>query len=111
MSEGCWWRRREPVGPRRALPRLKSDRSGGDRSGGDRSGGDRGSSQRGERPQLSPKIPALKPISANGSGPGGRVEIGDIRAKLGEIRGEVDSTTEKAKPLATYGAIAGVVVA
>ncbi len=59
---------------------------------------------------MSPKIPALKPIAVNGSGPGGRVEMSDIRAKLGEISGEVDSTTEKAKPMATYAAVAGVVV-
>lgn len=59
---------------------------------------------------MSPKIPALKPIAANGSGPGGRVEMSDIRAKLGEIGGEVDSTTEKAKPIVTYAAVAGVLV-
>lgn len=59
---------------------------------------------------MSPKIPVLKPIAANGSGPGGRVEMSDIRAKLGEIGGEVDSTTDKVKPIATYAAVAGVVV-
>jgi hypothetical protein len=59
---------------------------------------------------LSPKIPALKPAPAKGSGPGGRVEMADIRAKLGEIRGDVDETTEKAKPYALYAAVAGVVV-
>lgn len=45
-----------------------------------------------------------------GSGPDGRVEIGDIRAKLGEIRGEVDSGAEKARPLLTYAAVAAVVL-
>jgi hypothetical protein len=59
---------------------------------------------------LSPKIPGLQPIAAKGSGPDGRVEIGDIRAKLGEIRGDIDETAEKAKPYATYAAVAGVVV-
>ncbi|MCU4184651.1 hypothetical protein K6U06_09795 [Acidiferrimicrobium sp. IK] len=44
-----------------------------------------------------------------GSGPGGRVEIGDIRAKLGELAGEVDDTTAKAKPIMTYVAVGGAV--
>jgi hypothetical protein len=47
--------------------------------------------------------------SARGSGPDGRVELSDIRSKLGEIRGEVDETTEKAKPIALYAAVGGVV--
>jgi hypothetical protein len=59
---------------------------------------------------VSPKIPGLKPAAVSGSGPGGKVEIGDIRAKLGEIRGEVDETTEKAKPIALYAAVGGVVL-
>jgi hypothetical protein len=45
-----------------------------------------------------------------GSGPGGRVEIGDIRAKLTEIRGEVDETTDSVRPYATYAAVAGAVL-
>ena len=45
-----------------------------------------------------------------GSGPGGRVELSDLNAKLNQIRGEVDDTTEAAKPLLTYAAIAGVVL-
>lgn len=45
-----------------------------------------------------------------GSGPGGRVEIEDIRGKLNEIRGDIDDTTERAKPVALYGAVAGVVL-
>lgn len=45
-----------------------------------------------------------------GSGPGGRVEMTDIRAKLEELRGGVDETTTSAKPVATYAAVAGVVV-
>lgn len=45
-----------------------------------------------------------------GSGPGGRVEIDDIRAKLGEIRGEVDDTTDKARPILTYAAVGVAVV-
>jgi hypothetical protein len=59
---------------------------------------------------MSPKLPSLSRTTAQGSGPNGRVEISDIRAKLGEIRGEVDSTTERAKPLGMYAAVAGVVV-
>jgi hypothetical protein len=60
---------------------------------------------------VSPSIPGLKPVPARGSGPGGRVEISDIRQKLEEIRGDIDETTEKAKPIATYAAVAGVIVA
>lgn len=44
-----------------------------------------------------------------GSGPGGRVELGDIRAKLNEIRGDVDDTTQSARPYLTYAAVAGAV--
>ncbi|MGH9094277.1 MAG: hypothetical protein ACRDXE_03870 [Acidimicrobiales bacterium] len=46
----------------------------------------------------------------HGSGPGGRVEIGDIRGKLGEIRGDISDTAESARPMVTYAAVAGVVV-
>jgi hypothetical protein len=45
-----------------------------------------------------------------GTGPGGRVEIGDIRAKLEQLRGDVDETAAAARPVATYAAVAGVVV-
>jgi hypothetical protein len=45
-----------------------------------------------------------------GSGPGGRIDISDIRAKLGELAGEVDDTTEKARPILTYAAVGGAVV-
>ncbi|HLH47511.1 MAG TPA: hypothetical protein VKV25_10145 [Acidimicrobiales bacterium] len=44
-----------------------------------------------------------------GSGPGGRVEITDVRAKLEELRGEVDETTETVRPYLTYAAVAGAV--
>lgn len=47
---------------------------------------------------------------AKGTGPGGRVELSDLTAKLNQIRGEVDDTTEAAKPLLTYAAVAGVVL-
>ena len=57
-----------------------------------------------ERP-VSLKIPGVKLVPVAGSGPGGKVEITDIRAKLGEIRGEVDETAEKAKPIAWYAAV------
>jgi pyruvate/2-oxoglutarate dehydrogenase complex dihydrolipoamide acyltransferase (E2) component len=62
---------------------------------------------------MSPKSPKSKDSASSdvgGSGPDGRVEITDIRAKLSEIRGEVDATADQAKPLATYAAVAGVVV-
>jgi hypothetical protein len=60
---------------------------------------------------LSPKLPSTKTGSVPGSGPGGRVEIGDIRAKLVEIRGEADEKLDKAKPLALYAAIGGALLA
>jgi hypothetical protein len=57
------------------------------------------------------RIPGLSPTTpSNGSGPGGKVEIGDIRAKLQEIRGEVDDTVETAKPYGTMAAVAGVLI-
>ena len=56
---------------------------------------------------MSPSIPSLKSVPAAGTGPDGKVEIGDIRAKLSEIRGEVDETTAKAKPIALYAAVGG----
>jgi NaMN:DMB phosphoribosyltransferase len=59
---------------------------------------------------VSLKIPGLKPAQVAGSGPGGKVELSDIRAKLGEIRGEVDETAEKAKPVVMYAAVGGVVL-
>ncbi len=45
-----------------------------------------------------------------GSGPGGRVELSDLTAKLNQIRGEVDDTTDAAKPLLTYAGVAGVIL-
>ncbi len=45
-----------------------------------------------------------------GSGPGGRIELADIRGKLEEIRGEVDETTDSVRPYLTYAAVAGAVV-
>jgi hypothetical protein len=57
---------------------------------------------------MSLSLPVLKPIPV--STPNGRVEIGDIRSKLEEIRGEVNETTEQAKPALTYAAVVGVVV-
>ena len=59
---------------------------------------------------MSPKLPAIKPAAVTGSGPGGRVEIGDIRNKLGEIRGEVDEATDNAKPYVLYAAVGGAIV-
>jgi hypothetical protein len=45
-----------------------------------------------------------------GSGPGGRIELSDIRGKLEDIRGEVDDTTDSVRPYLTYAAVAGAVV-
>jgi pyruvate/2-oxoglutarate dehydrogenase complex dihydrolipoamide acyltransferase (E2) component len=58
---------------------------------------------------VSPKIPSAKD-APKGSGPGGRIEITDIRSKLGEIQGEVDDTTEGAKSIAPYAAAGGVLL-
>jgi hypothetical protein len=55
------------------------------------------------------KKSSAPPAPATGSGPDGRIEIDDIKAKLGEIRGEVDSGTDRARPLATYVAVGAVV--
>lgn len=52
--------------------------------------------------------PPTPPVT--GSGPGGKVELGDIRNKLTELRGDVDHATESAKPYLTYAAVAGAVV-
>jgi hypothetical protein len=62
-----------------------------------------------------PRIPGLtpartKPVTIQGSGPRGRIQISDIRGKLGEIRGEVDETAERARPVATYVAVGGVIL-
>jgi hypothetical protein len=48
--------------------------------------------------------------SVRGSGPGGRVEIADIRHKLEEIRGDADETVERSKSLRVAGSVAGIVV-
>ena len=52
----------------------------------------------------------IKPRYVPGSGPDGRVEISDLRAKLGEIQGEVDDTTETARPYFAMAAVGGVVL-
>lgn len=59
---------------------------------------------------MSPKIPGIKAVPVRGTGPDGKIEITDIRAKLGEIRGDIDETTESVKPMLTYAAVAGAVV-
>lgn len=56
------------------------------------------------------KAPGFKAVPVTGTGPRGNVQITDIRAKLGEIRGEVDETVEEARPLAVYAAVGGVIV-
>jgi hypothetical protein len=55
---------------------------------------------------MSPRVPS-GPV---GTGPGGRIEITDIQAKLEEIRGDTTETVERSKPVAVIGAVAGVVV-
>jgi hypothetical protein len=57
---------------------------------------------------MSLNLPVLKPIPV--TTPNGRVAMTDIRSKLEEIRGEVNETTEQAKPTLTYAAVVGVVV-
>jgi hypothetical protein len=44
-----------------------------------------------------------------GSGPDGAIELGDIRSKLGEIRGDIDDVADTAKPYLTYAAVAGAI--
>jgi hypothetical protein len=56
---------------------------------------------------MRPKLPATQPA---GSGPGGRIEITDIQAKLEEIRGDTTEVAERNMPVAVIGAFAGVVV-
>lgn len=56
------------------------------------------------------KVPGFKTVPVTGTGPRGNIQITDIRAKLGEIRGEVDETVEEARPLAVYAAVGGVIV-
>jgi hypothetical protein len=58
---------------------------------------------------MSPKDKKGSSGPVRGSGPDGKVEIGDIRAKLGEIRGDIDQATEDAKPYLVYAAVAGAV--
>jgi hypothetical protein len=57
---------------------------------------------------MSLNLPVLKPIPV--STRNGRVEMSDIRSKLEEIRGEVNETTEQAKPTLTYAIIVAVLV-
>ncbi len=57
-----------------------------------------------------PRLPAVSTSGVKGSGPGGRVELVDLRSKLEEVRGEVDERAEEAKPVALVAGIAGVVV-
>jgi hypothetical protein len=60
---------------------------------------------------LSPRKSSGKGTAAPaGSGPGGRVQITDIRSKLEEIRGDADQTVEKARPVALIAGIAGGVL-
>ena len=56
------------------------------------------------------KIPGLKPGEVVGSGPGGRVDIEDIHAKLVEIRGDVDEAVDRAKPVGLYVAVGGALL-
>ena len=47
------------------------------------------------------KLPGVKLVPVSRQRPGGRVELADIQAKLGEIQGEVDETAERNKPVAS----------
>jgi len=54
------------------------------------------------------KAKAKQPsLPVTGSGPDGRVELGDIRSKLIDLRGDVDQATQSAKPFLTYAAVGG----
>ncbi|HET9077787.1 MAG TPA: hypothetical protein VFN68_12715 [Acidimicrobiales bacterium] len=59
---------------------------------------------------MSPKRISLKPTTPKGMVPGQKVEIGDIRHKLEEIRGDADETATAAKPYAMMAAVGGAVV-
>jgi hypothetical protein len=59
---------------------------------------------------MSPKDKSSSGGPIKGSGPDGKVELGDIRDKLGEIRGDIDKATDDAKPYLMYAAVAGAVV-
>ncbi len=56
---------------------------------------------------MSSKLPARQ---VTGSGPGGRIDIRDIRSKLEAIRGDADETVERNKPVGVMVAVAGVVL-
>lgn len=45
-----------------------------------------------------------------GSGPGGRIEISDIKSKLEEIKGDAGETVERSRSIAVAAAVAGAVV-
>ena len=48
--------------------------------------------------------------AVEGSGPGGRIEIADIRAKLEEIQGETTEAVDRSKSMVVAGAVAGAVL-
>jgi pyruvate/2-oxoglutarate dehydrogenase complex dihydrolipoamide acyltransferase (E2) component len=58
-------------------------------------------------PKLRPKRTS-GPIA--GTGPGGRIEPGDIEAKLQAIQGDANETAERAKPTIAAAAVGGVVL-
>jgi hypothetical protein len=49
-----------------------------------------------------------KPVQ--GSGPGGRIEVADIRAKLEELQGDTSEVVERSRSMVVAGAVAGAVV-
>ena len=57
-----------------------------------------------------PRLPTVSTSGVKGSGPGGRVELVDLRSKLKQVSGEVDERAEEAKPVALVAGIAGVIV-
>jgi hypothetical protein len=48
--------------------------------------------------------------AAKGSGPGGRIEVADIKAKLEEIQGDTSEAVERSRSMVIAGAVAGAVV-
>ena len=55
------------------------------------------------------RLPELRVPPVTGSGPHGRVELSDIRAKLVEIRGDVEETAEEARPYLVFAAVGAAI--
>ena len=57
-----------------------------------------------------PRLPAVDTAGVRGSGPGGRIDITDIRSKLREISGDVEERAETARPAALTAGVAAMIV-